>query len=269
MDKKLTIEEIKAYSLNILKDIKRVCTELNLRYFLDSGTLLGAIRHNGFIPWDDDIDIVMPRPDYEIFCKSYNKISNNNYYVSSLYTSRNYPFSFAKVYDRRTKKIERGVYLFDQGLSVDIFPLDGYPSDITGHYKKLVNNFNKYAAAVAHAFSKYEKFSRVLHNLNTLCCRLYLAHKRAIDVQKFAKSIDYEKADYVGCNSIMYYHQENCRAIKKMCYEPMLKQFEDDMFVVPVGYKDILSMNYGADYMIPPPAELRKSTHEIEIYKIK
>ncbi len=266
--RKLTDDEMKRISLLILKDIKFVCQKLNLSYFLDSGTLLGAIRHNGFIPWDDDIDIAMPRPDYEIFCKEYNNYASENFYVASLYNSKKYPFSFAKVYDRRTKKIELGVYLFNQGLSVDVFPLDGYPSsDIFAHYNKLVSNFNDYASEIAMAFSRYTKnIFNIKRNFRIFLARHILARKKALKVQNFASSIDYNSAENIGCNSIMYYNQSNCRAVKKDCYKPINKQFEDDIFIIPQNYDKILSISYGTEYMIPPPVSKRKSTHNIVIY---
>ncbi len=264
----LTMSEIKMMSLDILKDIKRVCEELHLTYFLDSGTLLGAIRHNGFIPWDDDIDIVMPRPDYDRFCKEYNKFSNSNYYVSSLENSKNYFFSFAKVYDRRTKKIEHGTYLLKQGLCLDIFPLDGYPDSVREHYDNCVNVFNKYASAVGYAFVQHYKFNplKLLQNIILFLFRHFIVRKCALSVHEFASSIDYDSSEYVGCNSIMYYNQKNCRAMKKSVFTPMMHQFEDDYFIIPAGYDEVLTKYYGSDYMTPPPEDKRTSSHGVNIY---
>ena len=99
--KELTIEELKEVELNILKDVAKFCEEHDIKYFLCGGTLLGAIRHKGFIPWDDDIDIAMPREDYERFFKLYNG-SNPRYHADSLENNPNWHMSFGRVGDTET-----------------------------------------------------------------------------------------------------------------------------------------------------------------------
>lgn len=140
----LTLREIQEIELNILSDIDRFCRENGIRYSLDGGTLLGAVRHHGFIPWDDDIDIIMPREDYDRFLKSYQ--SKNGQY--RLYTKDTIPAyrtqMFAKVIDTQTIANEE---LYQQqdayGLWVDIFPADYVPAKPRA-YRRIAKRFYCY-----------------------------------------------------------------------------------------------------------------------------
>ena len=120
------LEEIKKIEYNILKEVHEFCVQNHLTYFLWGGTLLGAVRHNGFIPWDDDIDIAMPRESYDVLI---HKFSESHFSVSACTSDANYPFTYAKVYDANTRKLEP-VYKdkTDLGINIDIFPIDGYIS---------------------------------------------------------------------------------------------------------------------------------------------
>ena len=143
--KPMSFEETKQVELEILTNVAEFCDKHEIQYFLAYGTLIGAVRHKGFIPWDDDIDIWMPRADYNRFLKIYNKEnSDSQYKVISPYDkiSRH---TFVKVVDTRTVKIESGIdysngYL---GIDVDIFPLDGQP-DNDKDYFKWYNKLQKY-----------------------------------------------------------------------------------------------------------------------------
>ena len=122
--KRVTPEELKTIQLDLLQKTADFCEQNGLRYFLCGGTLLGAIRHKGYIPWDDDIDIAMPRPDYDRFCMTFNQ-PNSVYRVKSLFTHPNYICAFAKVYDNRTLLKElhyKGIHF---GVYIDILPVDG------------------------------------------------------------------------------------------------------------------------------------------------
>ena len=100
--KQLTGEEVKQVELGILDYINSICKEHKIEYFLDYGTLLGAIRHKGFIPWDDDIDICMTRKNYERFVSVFSKDDKSNYKLLSMETSSSYYYEFGKVVDTRT-----------------------------------------------------------------------------------------------------------------------------------------------------------------------
>ena len=121
--KMVTMDESRNIQLNILREIHKICEENNLRYYLAYGTLLGAVRHKGFIPWDDDIDIVMPRPDYIRFFEIA-KSDTCDFY--SIEKNDEYIYSFGKASRKNTVIIPDGMRCkIELGISVDIFPLDG------------------------------------------------------------------------------------------------------------------------------------------------
>ncbi|UKK53543.1 phosphorylcholine transferase LicD [Prevotella sp. E2-28] len=117
--------EIQSCLLGILKAIDNVCREHHLRYYLFAGTMLGAVRHKGFVPWDDDADIAMPRPDYEEFLKHANEWLPERYELVRAGAPMNYPYVFARVQDNNTTYQPRRSFEFLGGLPVDVFPLDG------------------------------------------------------------------------------------------------------------------------------------------------
>ena len=122
--RQISADELKEIQLNLLNNIDHFCKSNGIQYFLAYGTLIGAIRHDGFIPWDDDIDIAMPRPDYDRFIKKFNAYSKD-YQVEDYSITDNYPTPFAKVIDTRT---EMRMTLYNQrssGVYIDVFPIDG------------------------------------------------------------------------------------------------------------------------------------------------
>ena len=108
--RKISDEDMKALALTMLKDVAKFCDDHNIKYYLCGGTLLGAVRHKGFIPWDDDIDIMMPRPDYLRFLELYNG-TNPRYVVKAIENDETYWRTFAKVFDTATHLEEPAIYL--------------------------------------------------------------------------------------------------------------------------------------------------------------
>ena len=123
--------EIQEIELEILSNIAAVCEQHQWRYFLAGGTLLGALRHKGFIPWDNDIDISMPRRDYEKLLQFY-KENGNRYKILQVGENTNYYLPFAKVVDTETLLVEKSIetQVPELGLFVDIFPIDGVGDEI-------------------------------------------------------------------------------------------------------------------------------------------
>lgn len=142
--KELNLKEIHEILLDILLDVDDFCRERNLRYSLSYGTLLGAVRHKGYIPWDDDVDLMMPRPDFERFVATYGQRGPYNCLYMENSDRGQFIQCYAKVQDIRTVSIERkrsNVYRF--GLNLDIFPVDVAPADAALHetFAKTVTRF--------------------------------------------------------------------------------------------------------------------------------
>ena len=122
--KYLSMDEIKSVELEILKYVHEFCEKNDIKYFINYGTLIGAVRHKGFIPWDDDIDICMFRKDYEKFIELFSK-DEGKYKILSLESSDKYYNNFIKVIDSKTKiEDERNYKTYDSGIFIDIFPMD-------------------------------------------------------------------------------------------------------------------------------------------------
>ena len=139
-------KEIWAVEIDLIEELKRVCKKYNLIFCADSGTLLGAVRHKGFIPWDDDIDVAMPREDYEKLLQIANNEFKHPYFFDSFETS-NVPQSFAKLRNSKTTAIENIESDRNQGIFIDIFPVDHLIED-----KKLLERQRKIISLWDHLF---------------------------------------------------------------------------------------------------------------------
>ena len=124
-------QRIKEIELEIFKVFLDIANKLDIKYYLIGGTLLGAVRHKGFIPWDDDIDVGLPRKDYEKFIAEAQKYLPDYYFLQTYETDPEYPLSFAKIRDSRTTYLETALNnkKINHGVFFDIFPLDFYPEN--------------------------------------------------------------------------------------------------------------------------------------------
>lgn len=277
----INIDELKKIEFNILRDVANFCESHSLRYYLCGGTLIGAVRHKGFIPWDDDIDIIMPRPDYMKFMELYNK-ENSFYRVHSLATDSKWYSTFAEVEDTRTVKIYKS---FNQkenhGVNIDIFPIDGSP-DEEGERKRfwLINNILTRVATLAqlnfsvsnHFADQDKKFSIIRTWLRTLIKFITIPVARCICavvnlnqlVTKRAMKYDVDQSDYIGVSTFPHYGYKEC--VKGNNFLKITKRpFEGFLFNTPDDYDEYLSNLYG-DYMKLPPKEKQVSHHDFIAY---
>ncbi len=260
---KIGLEECRRIALDILIDIADYCEENEIRYYLSVGTLLGAVRHQGFIPWDDDIDIMMPRPDYKRFLEEYS--SKKGYKVYKPSEGR---FYYAKVYDTGTAKYERDVdYLKYKpiGVDVDIFPLDGIVNDeeiIEKLYRKdrILEKFLR--------LSNQPIFLRKnpLKAINRILPRIFPGSKWLVRmIEKNAQTYGYDESDYVI--RMRWSPNGFTGALPKEVFEKDYGIFEKNVFCIPRGYDQFLTAFFG-DYMTLPPLD-KRVVHEFECYRIK
>lgn len=280
--KKLTEKELKKIELEILINVAAFCDKHNIRYYLGGGTLLGAVRHKGFIPWDDDIDISMPRPDYIKFITSYNGTSPN-YYVKSIEIDDTYWRTFAKVFDSRTFLFENTIRVKKEGNAVfiDVFPIDGLPKSwfkqqILFKQQEFLN-FLYHGSAWNYTKSyKYNdsksKFSSVKGWIRTIGKFIAITILYSLPTDKLIKLINrnasrwnFDDSEYVGA-IVDCAHGAACEKILKKIFEPrILFEFEKNLFWGPKGYNEYLSNLYG-NYMELPPIDKRVTHHDFEAY---
>lgn len=264
-----TLSEIQKIELNILEYIDSFCNNHNLRFFLAGGTLLGAVRHKGFIPWDDDMDISMPRLDYDKFVKMFDVEAeklNSPYRIARIRNSERYCIPFIKVVDTRTIMYAnfKQKYTGDaMGIFVDIFPIDGVSG--IDQIPKILKTRDK-CLALGRSFSSFK---------NLTCSegiRLFIRkvqfgmRNREQFLEKledcFRKS-SFDKSPYVMSTFGLRDEKE---VILQECFsKSVLMEFEKQKFPVPIGYKQYLTQMYG-DYMKLPPESKRTPPHDYTAY---
>lgn len=272
--KEIPIEEIKELLVTALQSFHDFCEENGLRYYLCGGTLLGAIREKGFIPWDDDVDVFMPRPDYMRFIELTRNGLSARYRVHSHYHDRNYTFPFVKISDCSTRAVGvKKVVEEDLGVFIDVFPIDGLPESrnkmrVHMFYLKYLRRMNHYARYRESLFKDIHLGPFIAHLpiflLSLLIGRLmgYRFWLNAID--RVSMRYAYASSRSVGVAVWGYYDRERMR---KESMEPrILLAFEDKHFFAAANYHEYLSRLYG-DYMIPPPPETRESSHQFKYYQ--
>ena len=266
--KEISCEEMKSISMNILKEVHEFCLANKIRYSLAYGTLIGAIRHKGFIPWDDDIDIVMPRADYDKFISTFNG-SSEYMKVVAPEIDWNYYAPYANVYDTRTVLVEprnnnRG---FGIGVKIDVFPLDGTPKDEQAYIRqcKCVNFYKRILAAkrrpLKYCMGDYKMLMQVL------VAKIFFSPFSYSQIQKkihdIALRYEFEASEYVDN---VVYSANFAKRHRRICYDHYVcKLFEDGEYMVASGYDEILRAIFG-DYMQLPPEDQRVTHHDFEAY---
>ena len=249
--KRIGISELKRSEVRILQEIDNFCIKNHLRYWVCGGSLLGTIRHKGFIPWDDDIDIFLPWRDYVSFLESFSNGDRYTILKRNPKKPERYVNYFAKVIDKKSiVRTDLMTYRKIEGIWVDVFPLIGLPDE------------KKERDGLFYSFQEYEKSMWESYYKNDGSFREF--------PKWFEKQEDlfgmyaYDSSTLVGTPGS--YHMEKDLA-KRECYEKTIRMpFEDIEVSVPAGYHEYLCNLFGDRYMELPPESARVSWHNIECY---
>lgn len=262
---KLNSSEIKKLELNILLKFDEFCKKHKLRYYLAGGTLLGAVRHKGFIPWDDDIDVCMPRPDYEKAVKLLGTL-DNRYMLRSNHID-DFSAPFAKLVDLNTKIVSKvSNSNIESNLWIDIFPVDGLPDDIGKvkriyekcfFYRRMLFLCDKKKVEDENIIRKYVKYS--LKFIVMFIGSEYFVNK----LERIAMRHKYDSTNYVGIVTWGLYGVGE-RMLKSEFEKPIKVEFEGHKFPAFSCWDSYLRGLY-KDYMKLPPLEKRQ-THNIYAY---
>lgn len=265
--RKVDINELRKIQIEILDIVSKYCEDNGINYWIDNGTLLGAVRHKGYIPWDDDIDVGMLREDYDKFTSSFNE-TNNRYKCCTMKNTFAFPMAHAKVMDTDTVLYEPtekdGIKL---SINIDIFVYDNAPSDpkLLAHMYDIRDaNRNWYGRrnwAIGLIGAGIKGYARlVISIVLKLVPRKVFIYKIQKDAQRYNKS----ETGYVG--NFTSYTRMICS--KDVFKDFIYLEFEGKKYRAPIGYDEWLRAFYG-NYLELPPVEERKPHHQFEAYVLE
>lgn len=267
--RKIEIEELRKIELDILDFFANVCNENNLTYFLAGGTLLGAIRHKGFIPWDDDIDVMMPRKDYERLKEVF---PSHTYYKFLHYgNTHNYPKAFGTINDARTYKPEKRIRKKCNciGVNIDIFPIDSLPyteEEIHSYFREISVMAHK-NFCITYSYGKSDTFKLTIKRFLGIFLYRSMELLGLTSVDKLVEQYSVLAQRYNGNDSKMcavtssYIYGEKEVNVKADYFPVQKVPFEGKNYCVPANYDAYLSGLYGK-YMLLPPKEKQVPHHD-------
>ena len=274
MNKLYSCRDIQEKELEIFKTFDRICKKNGLMYFAIGGTCIGAIRHKGFIPWDDDIDVAMPYEDYIKFRDKANEWLPSHLELLDPRVHRYCKVNFLKIHDKETAYIESSRLNFPDvytGVFIDVMPIFGLP----------LMDYNKAARHLTLILKKNEALRFPKKNHAHLLRRVHyvttMQHRISGNYHFYTDKIESQFGKYAinTSDKIMFgWRQQPLNPKNKTNYQTILDRedfkeciyvnFEDTKIAVPIGYDHYLKMEFG-DYMTLPPENQRKSNHDVSI----
>lgn len=258
--------ELQKVEFEILKSVSDVCDKLNIKYFLVCGSALGTVKYQGFIPWDDDIDIGMMREDYEIFCKKAQELLPDYYFLQTYRTDREFPAFYCKIRDCRTTYIEKSVWKrnMNHGVYIDIFPLDGYPKKKTERI--LFECRKKILGLLLHGVfepnDNYSWKSNVLWKIERFVGINKRANALVTCLDKLISKWSCEDSELI-CNHGNW--QGKIEYAPKEHYgEGIMMKFEGLDVRIPEKYDEYLTQKYG-NWKLELPVEQQVGHHYYEV----
>lgn len=259
-------KKVWAIELDLHRKIAEVCEKYSLRHWVAAGTLLGAIRHNGFIPWDDDFDIWMPREDYEKLLSVGEKEFGDPYFLQTTLNDTDYYSAFARLRNSNTtgilnvsknNKCNNGIY-------IDIFPMDGAADKESTRKRRNFINHGRNALAHAYMYNVNPSFlARTANKILRFPLVKYDYKKTYAKVNDYARKYKFGETGYVGVTAFSMSFRRVVAFKKEYFKETVMHRFEFTEVPVPVGFHEILTEKYG-NYMEFPPVEIRGAWHEFD-----
>ena len=252
----LSLEEIKQVELDILEYLHEICEKHDIKYFIDFGTLLGAVRHQGFIPWDDDTDISLARDEFE---KLYKVLKNENhpyYKMISFRETKGYPYSYMRVYDIRTR---RDANLRDStvvlGTCVDVFPYDGVATEKSDRKKMKLYQYLIRLSSLNFKGIKSENggLKNLPRYIGSAIFQLSSPQTWNQKLENMALKYSLDQAKYLACTIFDPSLPEGIK--KEWLYDLIDLPYENIVVKAPRKYHEILVYEFGENYMTPPPIE--------------
>lgn len=248
----------------LLKHFVQLCESLGLRYYLVCGSALGAVKYGGFIPWDDDVDVAMPREDYEVFLKKAPQQLPADLFLQNFRTDPAFPQVFSKLRNSATTYIEKSAALLpiNQGIYIDIFPLDGYPRERSAQRELELKKWI-YSQCISTVFAEPSPIkSRILYRLR----RILGLHKKAMWALEVYDTIIRR---YSPEDSQLWCNHGNWQGRLEYAPREQYGQGAEALFEgltvrIPEKYHEYLTQKYG-DYKKDPPREEQIGHHYYEI----
>lgn len=265
MKKELNSFEYKQILLETMDIFDSFCRSNNLTYYLIGGSLLGGIRHKGFIPWDDDIDVGMPRKDYDIFVSMFK--GDNTIRFIDCFNTNNYYLPYGKLCNYKVDLHENINSKLHIGAYLDIFPLDFIRNPNDKKLKRILepNRFIKMLTSLK--YTPLNKKTNIIKNTIILTCRMlcpFSLNKIARIKTKRAKKIaSLDETNYICCLFGIYGLKE---IVDYNFFSKTIEvDFEGRKYLAPCGYDGYLKHIYG-DYMRLPPEEKRVTHHGFTVF---
>lgn len=260
---KIQIKKVQKAALNILDYFIEICDELNINYILLAGSVLGAVRHHGFIPWDDDIDIGVPRSQYDFLMSVLEKrnYSDSRFFLQDFRSDNKYAYGYAKLLLKNTSIIENGFPKIQSqnGIFIDIFPLDDCPKD--GRSRSDEIKFRLLNSEIYRRLFYKTEINEIQKFKSKLVAILFamISTKKIVSMRRKLVTKYFGKSNYL-VNWFTTYEVNREILENKNVVNPVQMKFEGRVVNVPSDWKRYLTELYG-DYMKLPPLDKRNNTH--------